>query len=257
MKLLKICLIVLSAGLLFLWLVTPTVLKSKKYSALATKVYYAKQLHLALFEFEQDHGMFPGDATAVGELAAFRGDHSNDYLGQLIAAGYYEDSGKCQFVSNSSSHLGIAPGSGKFEAGECGFSYIKNQKIDYDDGSTSRPLLLASMTGEGTKFDPKAYRGRSVVLRIDGSVKQLRIDPSGEAVLKNKSLFDSGEDTIWGERGFDSASLVHPMPCRPDWVQRARGWWKWFGLLAVFLAFALICWWQRRGKSEKKSTKSE
>ena len=182
----------------------------------------AKQVYLLMVEIDQEFGEFPGDATAVlhkgvnGEpdldLRPYKGQYSNDYFGQFIAAGY-----------TKSEEIFYAKGSkGKFkkpdnqigsveqilEAGECGFAYVKGQSTSDQSG---RPILMAPMSGRGLTFDRKVYDGKGIVLRIDGSVKQHRLNKSGEAIIKEgETLFDSGLGTVWEKGGFNRSWVVLP-----------------------------------------------
>lgn len=187
-------------------------MKSKSKAHLTAAMNNAKQLYLLMFEFDQDFGEFPNDKTAVGDLAGYKGKHSNDYLAQLIAGGYtkmedlfYVKGGSAlakQADNNTASREKT------LEAGECGFAYYKGLSIASDP---ALPLLMAPMTGKGFKFDPKPFRGRALVLHVDGSVRTYPIDDQGDAVLKNgKQLFEGGADTAWGERGLDASNLVFP-----------------------------------------------
>ena len=137
----------------------------------------AKQLFYLMVEFDQDFGEFPSDDTA-GEIKGgeeYKGKHSNDYLGQLIVAGYttieeifYVEKGAKKRPDNK-----IGTKAQTLAAGECGFAYILGQSTSSPSG---RPLLCAPMTGKGTKFDPQVFGGKALVLRIDGSVKTYDID---------------------------------------------------------------------------------
>lgn len=184
--------------------------KSNAYAVAATN--HAKQLSLILLEFEQDYGRFPGDKTAVGDLAAYKGEHANDYLGQLIAAGY-ADSEDMFYVKGGSATVkdpdnNTATKAKTLEAGECGFAYYKGQSTA---ANGKLPLLMTPMTGQGFTFDPKPFKGIAIVLHIDGSVARYAIDQDGDAVLKNgQKLFAGGADTAWGVKGPDAKRLVFP-----------------------------------------------
>lgn len=187
----------------------------------------AKQVFYLMVEFDQDYGEFPGDATAIlhqGEngmpdldLRAYKGEYSNKYLGQFIAAGYTK-SEEIFYAKGGSQHMKKPdntidlPGT-ILEAGECGFAYVKNQSTS---DNTGRPLLMSPMSGEGQAFDTGPYDGKVVVLRIDGAVKQLLLDKkTGEAKIGDgKTLFQVGPGTVWQDGGFNPADVVLPEPLR-------------------------------------------
>lgn len=173
-----------------------------------------------LMDFDHDFGQFPSDATAVihynadgsvsHDLRPFKGAYSNDYLGQLIAAGFIKDEELFYAEHNKKSKVGdndISSSEKILETGECGFSYLKRQS---SSSNARTPILFSNMTGEGLQFDPDTYDGRAVIARVDGAVKQLQININGEAKLPGTTLFEEGEDTVWGVDGFDEAMLVHP-----------------------------------------------
>lgn len=173
----------------------------------------AKQLFYLMIEFDMDFGEFPSDATAKADkdLAGYTGKHSNDYLGQFFAAGYTK-SEEIFYARGGSSTAkkpdnDISTKAKTLEAGECGFAYISGQSTS---GNSGRPLLCAPMTGKGVKFDPKPFGGKAVVLRLDGAVKTYAINAEGDVVLPNgKKLFENGEDTVWGDAGFDLKKLKY------------------------------------------------
>lgn len=173
----------------------------------------AKQVFYLMIEFDQDYGCFPNDDTAIDELAAYHGGTANDYLAQLIA-GEYTTSEEI-FYAKGGVKRGKKPDnviSGRehiLAKGECGFAYLKGYSTS---ARTSTPILLTPMTGDGTKFDSDPHDGKAVVLRIDGAVKQLRIDrETGQAIIaENVTLFQSGKETAWEEREFVLTDLVFP-----------------------------------------------
>jgi len=189
-------------------------LNQRKKADMTMAVGNGKQLFLLMVEFDQDFGSFPNDETANenDELKAYKGKHSNDYLGQFLAGGYVMTEeifyAKGGAPTNKKPDNNFGTKAKTLAAGECGFAYYKGFSTSDNSG---KPLLLAPMTGKGFKFDPKPYNGKAIVLRIDGSVQALEIDKNGDAIMKNgKKLFQGGEGTIWGAKGPDAKSLVFP-----------------------------------------------
>ena len=182
---------------------------------MTTAVNNARQVSVLLIEFDQDFGHFPNDESAYADadLKSYRGDFSNDYLGQLIAGGYvrseeifYAEGGS---RTNKKPDNDIATQGDILEAGECGFAYLKNHGLDSE---ASTPILLTPMTRNGTQFDADRHDGKAMILRMDGSVMQMQIDPeTGEALVpEGGTLFQGGEGTPWEVRAFVSEDLLFP-----------------------------------------------
>ena len=171
----------------------------------------AKQVFYLMIEFDQDFGQFPNDVTAAGDLdlEGYRGEFSNDYLAQFIAAGYttseevfYAKGGSSakHTPDNVITHRGD-----QLRAGECGFAYIKGLSTK---SLSDTPILLTPMSGDGYQFKAGIHKGKAIVLRVDGAVKQLLINKEGYAKIGGgRTLFDAGLNSVWGEAGFDQKRL--------------------------------------------------
>lgn len=235
----------------------PIVMKKRITPPQIRAVSNAKNVFFLLIEFEEDHGMFPTDATAKGELVNCKGDYSNDYLSQLVIGGYI-DSEEIFYAKGGTGGTRkpdnvIFPATKILEEGECGFAYIKN--LSMQDKSAT-PVLLAPMFGDGFKFNNEIYRNRALVLHVDGSVKQYQLNDDLLAIVDGeKTLFQSGEKTVWGEKGFDQSNLVYansPYEFQPSGIDG-----KYLKLrdmimasLAILIVFLII--WTIR-KSRKKT----
>ncbi len=194
---------------------TPVILKQKKKADMTEAVNNAKQVFYLMIEFDGDFGEFPSDDSAADIDVAGTGitlgtTHSNDYFNQFIAGGYT----KSEEIFYAKSTITKKPDNvlkgDSLEAGECGFAYLANQSTSDNSG---RPLIMAPMEESGETFDPDPYDNKAVVLRIDGSVKQLRVNQAKEAVLTGTdTLFDTGEDSVWGTDGFVQADLKKAEP---------------------------------------------
>ncbi len=226
------------------FLMGPMVVRSMRKSGLATAAHNSKQLHLALFEFDQDYGFFPGDQAAEMEdgYPQHRGEYSNDYFKQLFENGNITS--EENFYARGGSRDQRQPDGDvssmdrAIEAGECGFAYVKNMDTSSYDPST--PLLLASMYGDGYKFNTDVYRGRAMVLSIDGSVKQYALNDDHEALADDGSeLFGDRKNMTWGKTGFDPDHLCYakyPYSFKPSstrWLELFFG--QYFGVLAMVL----------------------
>ena len=73
---------------------TPVLLGQKKKGDHAKAVQNAKQVGYALFNFENDFGRYPDDATATDladeDLSLSSASGSNEYFSQLVVSGYVD-----------------------------------------------------------------------------------------------------------------------------------------------------------------------
>ena len=186
--------------------IVPSVGRSHRSSAMATTSHNAKQIHLALFDFDQDYGQFPCDATAKSEpkLRGYYGVYSNDYLGQLLASGIVES--ESNFYAQGGTKLDqrvdddFSTKEKTLEAGECGFAYVKG--LNTVESNYKTPLLLSPMYGDGYKFNNEIYNGRAMILRVDGALKQYKID-ADHLLMTNESrgFFPRGQRHGMGRGG--------------------------------------------------------
>jgi hypothetical protein len=78
--------------------------------------------------------------------------------------------------------------------GECGFTYLRGAKIT---DNLERPLLVTPMIPGTDRFDPKPFKGKAVVLKLDYSVTSLPIDKDGHLMINGRNLMDPNHP-IWG-----------------------------------------------------------
>jgi len=213
---------------------SPMVMKCQKKSDRTTSLSNAKQVFLLLVEFDQDYGEFPSDRTAdsIPECKNYKGKYSNDYLGQFLAAGYV-NSEEIFYAKTGSPKLkwpnnDFSTREKTLEEGECGFAYIKGLSMK---SHLETPVLMTPMIGDSFFFDPYVYEGKALALRVDGSVKTLRISQKGGLENKaliggGKTLFDGGADSVWGVDGFDSKNLCYAKfsytPVEPGVMEKMR-----------------------------------
>lgn len=186
----------------------------------------ARQIGLALYEFQTEYGRFP-DETTAGKIRLKSGDHldlgntsSNDYFRQLIATEianaesmFYAKAAYTKRPDNM-----MESGAKALAPGEVGFGYLMDGKSSLDPkGNPSRPLVCAPLAMEGKTvssqfFDKSINEGRAVVLRMDNSVQSLRIDPDTQRALMpgKKHLLQTGSDTVWGDAA--KPVIVPPLP---------------------------------------------
>lgn len=178
-------LFVLSAPLLF---------RSRKKSDQTEAVNNARQIGLAMFEFQEEYGKLP-DSTTIAAVQSKTGTllplgtvTSNDFFGQLLAAGmtqsetmYYAK------IDGTRKPDGLINGGHFLEKGECGFTYFLGATKTSDQ---KRPLVATPMIPGTDRFDPKRFDGKAVILKLDNSVTSLPIDKDGHAILDGRNLMD-------------------------------------------------------------------
>jgi Domain of unknown function (DUF4190)/GYF domain 2 len=184
-------------------LTAPLVIRQRKKADQTEAISNARQIGLALFEFEQEFGDFPTDATAVKlaqtmDLPKVTGTSSNARFRQLLQAGMTQS--ESMFYSKSvGSHQpdNVFTEDFALEKGECGFAFVGN--LDAKD-ETPRPIAMTPMVPGTNRFDPMPFDGKAVILWTDNSVRSLPIDrESGEVMLDGENLFDPGHP-VWSGR---------------------------------------------------------
>lgn len=172
-----------------------------------------RAVHFCMMDFENDFGHFPDDRSAGSraELQNFRGEFSNDYLGQLMAGGYL----RCEEVFSVSAGAFprqqpdevISPPERILEKNECGFSYVMQDVRGQRHGLSSSdpgflPLLVAPLVNRWGSFERSSFHHCGGVISIDGSGRAERLrDSDNKIVMKNGlTLFDAGPGSLWGEK---------------------------------------------------------
>ncbi len=164
-------------------LTAPLVARKRIICDQTEQVSNARQIGLALFEFENQYGSYPDAATATRIRSETKTTlnlgtkSSNDFFRQLLAANFTQ-SEKMFYAKGSSVHKSddVIAGAKALEKGECAFTYFLGaSKLD----NPSRPLAAAPMIPGTDRFDPKPFEGKAVILRMDNSVSTLRIDKMG------------------------------------------------------------------------------
>ena len=188
-------------------LLNPRIWNCTKKMDMVQAISNSKQIYLVLMDFESDMGKFPDDETAAkAELHAFRGPHSNDYLGQLIAGGYTKT--EQIFYAYDKRYPRkpddlISPPEQILQKGECGFGYVMIEEKGKERGLSSKdngglPLVVAPIVNSLGVFETKSYAGRGVYLRVDGSARNERLDSNNKVRVGPLTLFDTGTGTVWG-----------------------------------------------------------
>ena len=201
-------------------LTAPMVIRQRKKADQTEATSNARQIGLAMFEFETEYGSFP-DARTEDLLQNEDGytlgsGSSNAYFRQLLAADITQSEAMFFAKSKRSPRKpdGNIDGAEALKAAEVGFGYILDGTNGQSTaGNPARVIAAAPLLAASDDFDPDPYDKNAVVLRIDNSVASLRINEENQAILSGGAtpvlLLDAGG--IWG----DAAEGVQPTMVGP------------------------------------------
>lgn len=195
----RVALSIVAVGLLFFIaiLILPMVVRpgcGRNRADQVEAVSNARQIGLALLEFDNEYGAYPSDATVALVLKSnqvhdfkLSDKSSNSLFRQLFAAHLTQSEAMFYAkVKNSRKPDGdIMPGK-VLEKGEVGFVFISGLSSKEDPIT---PIVLSPMIPGTTKFDPETFRGYAVVLRTDNSVRSYKIEKDGH-------IYDNGIDLL-------------------------------------------------------------
>ena len=190
-------------------LTAPMVIRQRKKADQTEAVNNARQIGMALFEFETEYGSFPDTATATAvkdatDTELVSGNTANDRFRQMVRAGIAQS--EPMFYAKTSYTKkpdGVTTTDKALEKGEVGFGIMAKA----DDtalsaaGNPSRPIVMTPFaTGlSGEKFDYDVYDGKAVILKLDNSVTSIPILKStGLVKINGKGLTESSTDSVWG-----------------------------------------------------------
>lgn len=160
----------------------------------------ARQIGLALFEFETAYGKFP-DATTIAEVRTQTGTllplgttSSNDFFRQLLGSEIAQ-SESMFYAKTAGVHKAdnVFTGASALAKGECGFTYFLGATTT---GNPGRPVVVTPMIPGTDRFDPKPHEGRAVILKADNSVSSYLIDKDGHVIIDGRNLMDP-HHPIW------------------------------------------------------------
>jgi len=185
---------------LLLAITAPLTLRSRKKADQTEAVSNARQIGLALFEFEQVYGRFPDESTIsrVKEIdptstTPLGKSTSNDFFRQLIVSTIVQS--ETMFYAKSSRTVrpdNILAEANALKKGECAFAYVGGLK---PTDSPATPVVLFPLIPGKLVFDYKEskarYSGRAVMLLLDNSVVSRPVDKAGRVWINGKDLFDS------------------------------------------------------------------
>lgn len=167
---------------------------------------FARQISEELVAFDENYGSFPSSATseAVKLKTAwpwqFGDGSSNQLFCQLIANGCKSE--RVFFAAINGTHKVDdvwKPEGAALKPGECGFSYIAGLS---SKSPPEAPLVVTPLIPGTTRFDPRPFNGRALILRVDKSISCPKIDRSGRVMVGGKDLFDPAQP-FWGGKAPD------------------------------------------------------
>lgn len=216
----------------------------------------ARQLGMALFEFESDYGHFPEASTAQAvtdrnSSSWSLGDRSsNELFRQLMVAKIVpsEEIFYARFPGTKRPDGKQTAEADAIAAGECGFAYILGASTRW--GPNSRPIAVAPLIPGTLKFDRKPFDGRAVVLRCDNSVQSYQLRGDGTAVAPGgMDLFDPSQP-YWGGK---TPEVKWPELLPVSVSEKVLGHFPWICIwvTAVALLTASLCF-LRRDKDRRR-----
>lgn len=191
-------------------LTAPMVIRQRKKADQTEAVSNARQVGLAMFEFENEYGSYPDATTATsvkdatGSPLVLGNANSNDYFRQLMA-GNFTQSEKIFYakIPNAKKPDDNIAGNEALKQGEVGFAYLLNGVNGFNAaGNPSRPLIVTPLLNNATTgtFDPDPFDSKAIVLRMDNSVTSINVKQDNTINLggTNSGLLTNGTDTVWG-----------------------------------------------------------
>jgi hypothetical protein len=188
-------------------LTAPMVIRCPKKASQTEATSNLRQVGIALLEFDTDYGRFPDDETSKTVTENFpdhglnlSGKSSNVLFRQLFAAGLTQSEAMFYAEVNGTRKPDgdISPGE-VMKKGEVGFGYIAGLS---SKGNPARPLAFCPIIPGTDRFDPKPFKGKAVILRIDNSVTSVNIDKDGHALVGGMNVF-SPTNPIWSGEKID------------------------------------------------------
>ena len=199
----------------------PMILRQQKAAARTEAINNAKQMGLALLEFDQEFGSFPDQSTAQLVADATGSDlnlsgtsTSNDLFRQLIAYGIQSEDIFYTKTAYTREPDNVINQGKALEAGEVGFGYVLLDQTTAQNtsGNPGRPVIVTPLLDASSnwEFDPDPYGNKAVYLKLDNSVEAptIRGTDNNVTVGGGRTLQQTGDDTVWGSGS--SPTLVPP-----------------------------------------------
>jgi prepilin-type N-terminal cleavage/methylation domain-containing protein len=197
-------------------LTAPMVIRQRKKADQTEATNNARQIGLALLEFDNDYGSYPG-ATALtqldgdAEITGEAGDDSNGYFRMLFQADLTQS--EAMFYAKAKRTIkpdgNITSNDETLKAGEVGFGYVTDGTEGLSSaGNPARPTVVSPLVPGSDTFDVDPFDKNLVVLRVDNSVTSLKIKTDGTVTQGGEELF--GENPIWGTGDGAVTPTVNP-----------------------------------------------
>jgi prepilin-type N-terminal cleavage/methylation domain-containing protein len=194
-------------------LTAPMVIRQRKKADQTEATSNARQIGIAMLEFDTDYGSFPGAATQVQVTANFPSSvikggtgNSNGYFKQLMEAGLTQS--EAMFYAKVPRSIkpdgNISSNTEALKKGEVGFAYITDQLEGMSSAGNPARAIVAAPFDTGVNFLGDPFDKKAVILRIDNSVTSVNISVpagattnSGPAIVGGANLLASTNE-IWG-----------------------------------------------------------
>lgn len=174
----------------------PAILGAKKKADQTEAINNARQIGIALAQFQENYGSNPSTTTAAaisseGNTDVQSGASANALLSQLLATRTLE--GKAVFYVKATGVLKVSQTAQdsnmrQLAAGQCGFGYVT---IDASTGISSAnngayPVLVTPFKAlNNADFDNAPFNGEVVVLRNDSSVQKYKLSSQDNTLKFN------------------------------------------------------------------------
>ncbi len=208
-------------------LTAPMVIRQRKKADQTEAISNAKQIGLAMLEFDSEYGSYPGATSLTlletgGPVVGTASGSSNNFFKMFFQAGmtqseimfYCKAKGTKKPDDNASSAATALAG------GEVGFGYATEGNEGYaSSGNPGRPLVMAPLLvgGSGATFDPAPFDKNAVLLRGDNSVISLKIKTDNtvsQGVGTNAvNPFTPGVTSVWASA--TAPTINRPAPLAP------------------------------------------
>jgi len=190
-------------------LTAPMVIRQRKKADQTQATNNARQIGLALTEFDNDYGSYPGTTSLTqldsdADVTGTAGGDSNGYFRMLIQADLTQS--EDMFYAKAKRTIkpdgNITSNTEALKAGEVGFGYLTNGTEGLSSaGNPARPLVIAPLTPGEDTLDPEPFDKNLVALRGDNSVVSLKMKVASGATVGTvkqgeEDLFAAG-NPIW------------------------------------------------------------
>lgn len=153
------------------------IMKHLESSARTEAISNAKMINSALLGFmAQNDNVFPSASTFTGSSSGGSGGTADTYFQQLFDGGHVSD--EKYFYHRQGEKMGLCtqkPDNNKMiTAAENVWGYVEG----LDPGDSSSPILFDSSTN-GTSFLANTWKGKAIILKVDGECKAHSINLGG------------------------------------------------------------------------------